>query len=273
MPDRTNTPSLSALIITYNEIGNIERCLNAIRFVSEIIVVDSYSTDGTYEYLKSRPGVRVIQRAFTNFTDQKNFALQQASYDWVLFVDADEVVEANLQEEILDTLRTNRGDIHAYWFYRNFMFGEKPLRFSGWQTDKNIRLFRRSKANYSHARLVHERLEITGRTDALSERLTHYCYQGFDHYRRKMLMYGRLKGSEAFQANKRFTWARQVLKPLWKFSYNYLIRLGFLDGLNGLKICYLGALEDVERYRHLRQLEMESRRVAIQPPMEHVPGA
>ncbi len=271
MRTTADNPSLSALIITFNEIGNIERCLEAVQFASEIIVVDSYSTDGTFEYLQNHPRVRVIQRAFENFTDQKNFALQQATHDWVLFVDADEVVEAALRKEILETLHAHREDVHAYWFYRNFMFGAKPLRFSGWQTDKNIRLFRRSKARYSSTRLVHERLDIEGRSEALSAKLTHYCYKGFDHYRHKMMMYGRLKASEAFLARKRFTWARQILKPLWKFGYNYIIRLGFLDGLNGLRICYLGALEDVERYRYLRQLETEARMAARQP-MEHVPG-
>lgn len=260
MSETLATPSLSALIITYNEIGNIGRCIDAVQFADEIVVVDSYSTDGTYEYLQADPRVRVIRRPFQNFTDQKNFALGQATHDWVLFVDADEVVGERLQGEIREVLRSGPPDIHAYWFYRRFMFRGKPLRFSGWQTDRNVRLFRRSRASYTESRLVHEQLDVAGRTGVLKTRLTHYCYNGFAAYRRKMLMYGRLKATQAVRSGKRFSWALQILKPLWKFGYNYLVRLGFLDGLRGITICYLGALEDLERYRYLRKLEQAFRK-------------
>ena len=91
---------ISALIITYNEMGYIEKCIDSIQFADEIIVVDSYSTDGTYEYLKNHPKVRVIQNEFENYTAQKSFALKWASHDWVLFLDADEVVTDKLRNEI-----------------------------------------------------------------------------------------------------------------------------------------------------------------------------
>ncbi|HSR59850.1 MAG TPA: glycosyltransferase family 2 protein, partial [Robiginitalea sp.] len=194
MPDHT---PVSALIITYNERANIERCLASVAFASEIVVVDSYSTDGTYEYLLQQPQVKVVRHRFTNFTGQKNFALQHACHDWVLFLDADEQIPDGLRREILATLARPQPDIYAYWFYRQFMFNGKPLRFSGWQTDKNIRLFRKSKARYTEQRLVHERLEVAGRTACLTNRLIHFCYTGFDQYQSKMLLYGKLKALEA----------------------------------------------------------------------------
>jgi glycosyltransferase involved in cell wall biosynthesis len=248
-------PGLSVLIITYNEIGYIERCLDSISFASEIIVVDSYSTDGTYEYLRAHPRVKVLQNPFENFTAQKNFALRQASNDWVLFVDADEVVPSNLREEILNTLANSNPEVDAYWFYRKFMFGNRPLRFSGWQTDKNIRLFRKSRARYSEKRLVHEHLELKGKTACLKEKLDHYCYKNYPSYKHKMLLYGQLKAKEAFQNNKRFSYFKLLFKPFWRFTYNYVFRLGFLDGLRGVIICYLGALEDFERYKRLQLTE------------------
>ena len=128
---------LSALVITYNEIGYIEKCIESVEFADEIIVVDSYSTDGTYEYLKEHPRVKVIQHPFSNFTQQKSFALKQASNDWVLFLDADEVVSQKLQVEVSATINSET-DVAAFWFYRKFMFLKRPLHFSGWQTDKNI---------------------------------------------------------------------------------------------------------------------------------------
>ena len=247
---------ITALIITYNEIGYIEKCIASISFADEIIVVDSYSTDGTYEYLLNHPKVRVIQNPFKNFTAQKSFTLKQATNDWVLFLDADEVVPENLQNEIRATINNNPKHV-AYWFYRKFMFQKERLRFSGWQTDKNYRLFRKSKVNFSNKRIVHETLDIVGTTGILKNKLTHYCYKDYEVYKNKMMLYGRLKAKEAYNKNKRFSYALLLLKPLWKFFNSYIIRLGFLDGKKGVVICHLDALCDLERYRELQRLEMD----------------
>lgn len=247
---------ITALIITYNEIGYIEKCIASISFADEIIVVDSYSTDGTYEYLLNHPKVRVIQNPFKNFTAQKSFTLKQATNDWVLFLDADEVVPENLKNEIRATINNNPKHV-AYWFYKKFMFQKERLRFSGWQTDKNYRLFRKSKVNFSNKRIVHETLDIVGTTGILKNKLTHYCYKEYEVYKNKMMLYGRLKAKEAFNKNKRFSYALLLLKPMWKFFNSYILRLGFLDGKKGVVICHLDALCDVERYRELQRLETE----------------
>ena len=248
---------ITALIITYNEIGYIENCLQSVDFADEIIVVDSYSTDGTYEYLSSHPKVKVLQHPFENFTLQKSFALQQASNDWILFLDADEVVPTPLKEEIIDTV--NSGEPHvAYWFYRQFMFGDQPLRFSGWQTDKNYRLFRKSKAKFSDKKIVHETLEVDGSSGILKEKLIHYCYKNYEDYKGKMLKYGRLKAKEDFYKENTFNYFFYIFKPAWKFFNHYILRLGIFDGKKGRIICYLNALGVYERYRELKQLETKN---------------
>jgi glycosyltransferase involved in cell wall biosynthesis len=247
---------ITALIITYNEMGYIEKCIASISFADEIIVVDSYSTDGTYEYLLNHPKVRVIQNPFKNFTAQKAFTLKQATNDWVLFLDADEIVPENLKNEIKATINNNPKHV-AYWFYRKFMFQKERLRFSGWQTDKNYRLFRKSKVNFSNKRIVHETLDIVGTTGILKNKLTHYCYKEYEVYKNKMMLYGRLKAKEAFNKNKRFSYSLLLIKPMWKFFNSYILRLGFLDGKKGVVICHLDALCDVERYRELQRLETE----------------
>lgn len=255
---------ISALIITFNEIGYIEKCLKSVEFADEIIVVDSYSTDGTYEYLSAHPKVKVIQHPFKNYTAQKAFTLNQASNDWVVFVDADEVITAALREEIIAT--TNSPAPHvAYWFRRKFMFKQELLRFSGWQTDKNYRLFRKSKVRFSEKRIVHETLEVNGTSGILKSKLTHYCYRDFANYKHKMMLYGRLKAKEAFQKGKPFSVALLLLKPTFTFMYNYIVRLGILDGLKGITICYLGALGDWERYVELRRLEQEQKVPSLEP--------
>ncbi len=249
---------ISALVITYNEIGYIEKCLKSIDFADEIVVVDSYSTDGTYEFLSAHPKVRVIQHPFKNYTAQKAFTLAQATNDWVLFVDADEVVTPDLQEEIKLTINSSKKHV-AYWFRRKFMFQQKHLRYSGWQTDKNYRLFRKSKVQFSDKRIVHETLEIQGSSAILKEKLTHYCYRDFANYKHKMLVYGRMKAKEASQKGKRFNLLLLLGKPTFTFVYNYFFRFGVLDGMKGVTVCYLNALGDWERYQELRKLEQEQK--------------
>ncbi|WP_298488333.1 glycosyltransferase family 2 protein [uncultured Maribacter sp.] len=252
-----NKEKLSALIITYNEIGYIQQCIESVSFADEIIVVDSYSTDGTYEFLVEHPKVKVIQHPFSNFTAQKAFTLKQAANDWVLFLDADEVVSKKLETEITTTINSNNTK-EAYWFYRKFMYQNKPLHFSGWQTDKNYRLFRKSKAQFSDKKIVHETLEVNGSSGILKEKLTHYCYKDYKDYKGKMLKYGKLKAKEAFYREKKFTYVMLLLKPTWKFFNHYFLRLGFLDGKKGITICYLNALGVLEYSKELKRLEKKN---------------
>jgi glycosyltransferase involved in cell wall biosynthesis len=254
---RTPKQKLSALIITYNEIGYIEKCIDSVSFADEIVVVDSYSTDGTYEYLLNHPKVRVLQNPFENFTAQKSFALKQSSNDWVLFLDADEVVTKSLQTEIIETINKENAD-EAYWFYRQFMFQNERLNFSGWQTDKNYRLFRKSKAHFTDKKIVHETLVVDGTSGILQEKLIHYCYKDYQDYKGKMLKYGQLKAKEDFYREKHFNYLLMIIKPAWKFFNHYILRLGILDGKKGWTICYLNALGVLERFRELKRLEKKN---------------
>ncbi|NJB72434.1 glycosyltransferase involved in cell wall biosynthesis [Saonia flava] len=249
-------PKITTLIITYNEMDYIQKCIDSIDFTDEIIVVDSYSTDGTYEYLLHHPKVKVIQNPFENFTSQKSFALKQAKNDWVLFLDADEVVPEKLKLEIKSTIENT--DCAAFWFYRKFMFQNKPLNYSGWQTDKNYRLFRKSKAKFSDKKIVHETLVVDGKSGILNEKLIHYCYKNYEDYKSKMLKYGRLKAKEDFYKENYFNYLVYILKPAWKFFNHYILRLGILDGKKGLIICYLNALGVLERYKELKRLEKKN---------------
>lgn len=252
------TNKLSALIITYNEIGYIEHCIDSVRFADEIIVVDSYSTDGTYEYLLGDPDVKVLRHPFENFTQQKSFALSQASHDWVLFLDADEVVTPELKREIHQITHSDTPHA-AFWCFRKFMFKDRRLHFSGWQTDKNYRLFRKSMAWFSDQKLVHETLELQGTSGILKSSLIHYCYKNYEDYKSKMLHYGRLKAREDFYRERTFNYVLMIAKPSWRFLHHYLLRLGFLDGKKGIAVCYLNALSVYERYRELKLLKSKNK--------------
>lgn len=265
VPTQKNKRRLTALVITYNEIGYIEQCIESISFADEIIVVDSYSNDGTYEYLLNHPKVQVIQKTFENFTKQKTFALTQASNDWILFNDADEIVTDSLKEEIEKVLSTEKTH-SAYWFYKKFMFKNSPLNFCAWRTDKNYRLFKKSKVQFTTKRIVHETLEVEGTTAIFKEKLIHYSYKNYQDYREKMLSYGRFKAKEAFLREKQFSYLKLFLKPVWKFSYHFIIRLGFLDARKGLIVSYLSALGEIERYLELRRLRSSPKTVFSYKP-------
>lgn len=246
---------LSALMITFNEIEHIDAVLDNLSFADEIIIVDSFSTDGTVERIRSHPKAKLIQRVFKNYTDQKSFALTQASHDWVLFMDADERVTEPLRKEILNTLKYRSTKASAYFFYRVFMFKDQVLHFSGWQTDKNYRLFRKSKVHFLQERIVHETLVVDGKSDLMENKLIHYSYKNFYDYKSKMIKYGQMKALEEVQKSYKPNLYHFLLRPLYKFFNQYILRLGILDGKKGMIICYLNALGVYTRYQELKRLK------------------
>ncbi|MGB3146058.1 MAG: glycosyltransferase family 2 protein [Maribacter sp.] len=245
---------ISALLITFNEEENINEVLLNLSFADEIIVVDSFSTDRTIEYIKKHKNVQLICRAFINYTDQKNYALQKASNDWILFLDADERLTPSLKEEILNTIEKPHA-ASAYYFLRTFMFKTKKLKFSGWQSDKNYRLFRKSMVYFDQERIVHETLVVDGKSATLKNRLLHYSYKNYDDYKGKMLKYGKMKAIEEAKKGKKARWYHFIFRPLYKFLNHYIIRLGILDGKKGLVICYLNALGVWARYNELKKIQ------------------
>ena len=153
---------ISAIILTFNEEQNIEEVIETVSFADEIIILDSLSQDKTKEIALKNQKVKFFEKKFENYTSQRNFALELAAHDWILFLDADERIVPKLKEEIFNAVRSN--EFVAYHFYRKFYYNRKPIHFSGTQTDKRICLFRKSKAKYSSQKLVHETLEIEGKT-------------------------------------------------------------------------------------------------------------
>lgn len=245
---------ISALLITLNEERNIDGVLESLNFADEIILVDSYSTDGTVQRAQRYPKVKVIQREFKNYTDQKAFALEQATYDWVLFIDADERIPCALKSEILQVTNATHETASAYYFSRTFMFQDKVVRFSGTQNDKNYRLFKKSRVHFAKDRIVHETLVVDGASKTLKNKLLHYSYSNYNDYKQKAVKYGKMKAYEKYKKGKKARWYHLLFWPLFRFFSHYIIRLGFLDGKKGMILCYISALGVYTRFKELRRL-------------------
>jgi len=236
--DSKSAKNISVLIITLNEEIHMRELLNDLTFADEVIIVDSFSKDNTKEISESFTNVKFVQHPFENYTSQRNFAISLVKNDWILFLDADERLSEKLKIEILDTLKSNE-TYTAFMFYRTFMFKNKVLRFSGWQTDKIFRLFHKNFASYTSERLVHEKLKVEGKVGILKNKLIHYSYSDYESYKAKMINYGKFKAQEKFIKKLKPSLFLKTFHPVYNFLYNFVIRLGFLDGKKGVIICCL----------------------------------
>ena len=243
---------LTVLVITYNELGNIDELIKSISFANEIIVVDSFSTDGTFEKLQEYSNVKVFQRRFTNFSDQRNYTASLASNKWVLFVDADERVSSALQIEILDCINNPNG-VRIFGIYRKMYFNGSLLKYGGYQTEKVYRLYHKDFTRYDPKKLVHEVLEMNTSPKLLKNKLSHYSYISDANYKRKLLFYARLRAQELRQKGKKVYWFLSVVKPAYRFIHLYLIRFGFLDGKRGFEMAKLSAYGVRQRYVALKK--------------------
>jgi glycosyltransferase involved in cell wall biosynthesis len=225
--------TLSVVLITLNEAANLPRTLASVRWAQEIIVVDSGSTDATLQIARSA-GARVFQEPWRGFGPQKNAAIDHATSDWVLSLDADEEVSSELAAEI-QALLAGQPSFTTYRIPRLNHFLGRPLRHGGYWPDPKLRLFRRGAARFQN-RAVHETLETTAPAGLLKHPLLHHCYPTLQDYIEHVNRYSTI-GAEMLVAGGRrrpsLAW-NAVLNPVATFLYNYVFRLGFLDGREGL---------------------------------------
>ena len=250
--------ALTALVITYNEEQNIKAVLDNLAFADEIIIVDSFSSDTTFEIASSFKNVKIIQRIFDDFASQRNYALSLATNSWILFIDADERLTSELEKEISNIIN-EKNTASAYFMYRTFMFQNKKLRFSGWQTDKIIRLFKKEEAHYNHEKIVHEKLIVSGTIGKLNNKLIHYSYSDYKDYKQKMILYGQLKAQEELTKKTKPHFFHFYIRPVYQFLNQYILRLGILDGKKGIIICYLNALSVYVRFQELKKLRSKTK--------------
>lgn len=245
---------ISAVIITYNESANIARCISSLKnVVDEIIVSDSNSTDET-KNIAEQLGAKVFVRAFEGYGANKNFANNQANNNWILSIDADEELDQNLANYILN-IKPNLNETTVYECQRLNNYCGTWIKHGGWYPDKKVRLFNKQHVKWNLAE-VHEILEIPEHYNKqlLNGKLLHYSYTSVAGHLSKIEKYSTRGAEEAFKKGKKSSWAKLYLSPAFRFIRDYIFKLGFLDGKYGFIIAKLTAKEVYLKYRKLKQL-------------------
>jgi glycosyltransferase involved in cell wall biosynthesis len=232
-------PKISVLLPTFNNSATVRHTLESIKWADEILVVDSYSTDDTLEICREY-GARIILHEYINSAKQKNWAIPQASHEWILQLDADETLEPGLREEIAAALSDVQADVHAFRVpFKHFILG-RWARYAGLYPDYHNRLFRRDHGRWIE-REVHAHVEVPGRLETLQGHILHQGMPHLTNQLRNLDRYTRYEADELKKQGRRFHPARLLLHPWLVFLYRYLWLQGWRDGWRGYLICaYLG---------------------------------
>lgn len=245
---------LSVVLITLNEEDNLPRCLESVEgLADEVVVVDSGSSDAT-QAITREAGCRLIQRQFTGYGEQKQFALEQARGEWLLCLDADEWLDPRARDGISSLLREPPPkSVCGFRLIRKFRYLGRWLRFGPWSGERKLRLVRSGCARWSN-HTVHESLQLVqGRCGDLPGRLLHEPYRDLSHQLRKIDRYTDLIAERDVSTSGYRIWFGMLLEPPLVFLHAYLLRLGVLDGRPGFMAAATHAFYFFLRYAKIRQ--------------------
>ncbi|MCB0362670.1 MAG: glycosyltransferase family 2 protein [Bdellovibrionales bacterium] len=238
---------LSVVIICKNEEEKIRKCLESVRFADEIVVFDSGSTDRTVEICREYTS-KVFVTDWPGFGPQKQRALEEAKGDWVLSIDADEIVTEKLKEEILLAIESHQ--FSSYFLPRLSFYLGQPIRYGGWYPDYLVRLFQKSQGRFS-ADIVHEKVLVEGQAGYLTQALHHFPYDSLEQVIEKFNHYSSL-GAEKLAAknNRKSGLSVALFRAVFAFMRMYVLKKGFLDGRMGFIIAITSA--ETAYYKYLK---------------------
>lgn len=248
---------LSAVIITFNEEEHLEKCLASLEgIVDEIIIVDSFSTDSTEKICKNFD-VKFIKQEFLGYKEQKNFALTQAKYDYILSLDGDEALSDELKTSILKTKKNWKYD--GYYCNRFNNYCGQWIKHSDWYPDKKLRLFKRDSGSWKginpHDKFILDPQKKSGR---LKGDLLHWIYRDYREHNEKVENFSTIASKAYYDHGIRSSIWKIAYRPAWAFFKSYFLRLGFLDGLNGFIICLQAYNVTFLKYIKLYELEKKN---------------
>jgi glycosyltransferase involved in cell wall biosynthesis len=246
-----NRKTLSVAIIAGNEEKNIGDCLESVKWADEIIVVDSESTDRTVEIARKYTD-KVFVRKWEGYAPQKQFAIEQATCDWILSLDADERASPELKEEIEKVLESETEYDGFYIPRRNFFLG-KWIKSCGWYPNYQLRLFKRGRG-YVTARKVHEGFVVDGKVGYLKGDIIHYTHMELKSTFAKINEYSSLSAEEKVH-RKKVRGIDLILHPLSAFLGHYMLRGGFRDGVHGLMVSLIHAMTNMQTYMKIWELQ------------------
>ncbi len=248
-------PPISATLITLNERANLERAIRSLGAADDIVVVDSGSTDGTVE-LADRLGARVFMHAWPGFAAQKNFASEQARYDWILSLDADEELDDEAQAAVREW-KTAEPAAPGYRFARRARYLGRWILHSGWYPDYKVRLYDRRRGRWEGA-YVHESVVVKGRVETLPGEILHYTCDSLDDHRKRIEFYTDFAAREMLEHGRSVNALARRLGPPWKFVDTYFLRLGVLDGVQGYWIARMAARYVRRKYEKWAELRAQA---------------
>lgn len=246
---------ISAVVIAFNEERRIASCLKSLQAVAdEVILVDSGSTDKTIDIAKEL-GVKVIKHSFEGHVQQKNFAMRQAQFDWVLSLDADEVLSEELQSSLL-TIKKQGLAFDAYSFNRLNNYAGTWLKHGGWYPDRKIRLWNRLHGKWGGLN-PHDQVEVKNgtRVKQLKGDILHYTYDSIDDHLQQMKRFSDISAKAYFERGKRTNPIELFLNPIFSFIRDYFFRGGFRDGSKGFTAARINTLYQYWKYQKLYSLQ------------------
>jgi glycosyltransferase involved in cell wall biosynthesis len=249
---------LSVAIITKDEEANLPGCLKSVAFARQIVVVDSGSADGTLEIARDF-GCDVFTEPWKGFGPQKQMAIDRCREPWVLVLDADERIPPETEKAIRAVASGGEGGASGYSFPRKNFFQGRWIRHMGWWPDRITRLFRNGRGRMTEA-AVHEAVDVAGQVVSLDAPIEHYTESRLSEILKKIDRYSTLAAEEAFREGRRSSVWGAIARAELTFCQDYVLRLGFLDGRQGLVLSVTDAVNKFFKYAKLSELNRQKDR-------------
>lgn len=242
---------LSVSVIVKNEEKNLPLMLDSVTWADEIVVLDTGSQDRTIEIAKSY-GCKVYESEWLGFGKCKQLAVDYCTNQWILSLDADEVVTTELRQRIGEILEQPT-KLAGYRIKRKSFYLNKMINHCGWNHDYTLRLFDKTQGGFND-KMVHESVQVPEPIGFIKEPLIHYTYPTTNSHIEKMMLYSTISSQEMFKKGKKGTLSGSFLRAIWKFLDMYFIKLGFLDGKAGFVLCFNSGMGVFWKYAKLWEL-------------------